>query len=260
MSTYETSRGPVQYPDKFDMTAMMGGDVSREYQAGTWLHINPHRLDLGRIGLLLRPEAGAPGETDPAVLTDPRQRWWGLEIAQRWRERLGLERHEHWQHIQDHLALPRQEKGVYSAIATEPYLRRDDHPSMLCALGVVPEAPLIDPAVMEATLLDVRDHWDWNSAWGWDFPVMAMTATRLGRPDLAVDALLTDTAKNTYLATGHSPQIGSILPLYLPANGALLTAVSLMVAGWESADTDECPGFPGDGSWTVQHEGFQAWP
>lgn len=107
---------------------------------------------------------------------------------------------------------------------------------------------------------DVRDHWDWNSAWGWDFPVMAMTATRLGRPDLAVDALLTDTAKNTYLATGHSPQIGSILPLYLPANGALLTAVSLMIAGWDSADTDECPGFPRDGSWTVQHEGFPVWP
>ncbi|MFB4263106.1 hypothetical protein [Nonomuraea sp. GTA35] len=185
--------------------------------------------------------------------------WWGLEIAQRWRERLGLERHKRWQHVQDHLALPRQEEGRYSAIATEPYLRRDDHPSMLCALGVVPATPLIDPAVMEATLLDVRDHWDWNSAWGWDFPVMAMTATRLGRPDLAVDALLGDSAKNTYLPTGHSPQIGSILPVYLPANGALLAAVSLMAAGWEGAGRD-CPGFPRDGRWTVRHEGFTPWP
>ncbi|MFC4117351.1 hypothetical protein [Nonomuraea zeae] len=175
--------------------------------------------------------------------------WWGLEIAQNWRERRGLERHERRQHIQDNLARPRQEGGRYSAIATEPYLRRDDHPSLLCALGVVPPTPLIDPATMEATLLDVRDHWDWNSAWGWDFPVMAMTATRLGRPDLAVDALLADTAKNTFQATGHSPQIGSILPLYLPANGALLAAVSLMIGA-----------FPADGSWTVQHEGFTAWP
>ncbi|MET7334703.1 hypothetical protein [Nonomuraea sp. NPDC005650] len=185
--------------------------------------------------------------------------WWGLEIAQRWRERLGLKRQEHWQHIQDNLARPHQRRGTYSAIATEPYLRRDDHPSMLCALGVVPRTPLIDPATMEATLLDVRDHWDWNSAWGWDFPVMAMTATRLGRPDLAVDALLMDTPKNACLPTGHSPQIGGILPVYLPANGALLAAVSLMVAGWEGADAD-CPGFPRDGSWTVRHEGFTAWP
>ncbi|XVQ15495.1 hypothetical protein ACQP1W_24075 [Spirillospora sp. CA-255316] len=185
--------------------------------------------------------------------------WWGLEIAQRWRERLGLRRHEHWQRVQDGLAAPHQDKGVYSAIATEPYLRRDDHPSMLCALGVVPATPLIDAATMEATLLDVRDSWDWNTAWGWDFPVMAMTATRVGRPDLAVDALLMDGPKNGYLPTGHSPQIGSLLPIYLPANGALLAAVSLMAAGWEGAGTD-CPGFPDDGTWTVRHEGFTAWP
>ncbi|MEV4112710.1 hypothetical protein [Nonomuraea sp. NPDC049695] len=185
--------------------------------------------------------------------------WWGLEIAQSWRERLGLKREENWQHIQDNLARPHQRDGVYTAIATEPYLRRDDHPSLLCALGVVPPTPLIDPAVMEATLLYVRDHWDWNSAWGWDFPVMAMTATRLGRPDLAIDALLMDTGKNAYLPTGHSPQIGSLLPIYLPANGGLLGAVSLMAAGWDGADTD-CPGFPRDGGWRVRHEGFTAWP
>ncbi|WP_405914613.1 hypothetical protein [Streptomyces sp. NBC_00728] len=59
-----------------------------------------------------------------------------------------------------------------------------------------------------------------------------MTATRLGSPDLAVDALLMETGKNHYQPIGHCPQIGSLLPLYLPANGALLTAVSLMVAGW----------------------------
>ncbi|MEE1800689.1 hypothetical protein PUR57_18765 [Streptomyces sp. JV176] len=185
--------------------------------------------------------------------------WWGLEIAQRWRERLGLQRHEQWQQVQNGLPSPHQDGGRYTAIATEPYLRRDDHPSMLCALGVVPATPLIDAATMEATLLDVRDHWEWDSAWGWDFPAMAMTATRVGRPDLAVDALLMDTPKNRYLATGHCPQMGSVLPVYLPANGGLLAAVSLMTAGWEGADAD-CPGFPDDGGWSVRHEGFTVWP
>lgn len=185
--------------------------------------------------------------------------WWGLDIAQQWRERLGLERRDEWQRIQDHLARPHQRQGIYTAIATEPYLRRDDHPSMLCALGVLPPTPLIDPAVMEATLLDVRGDWDWNSAWGWDFPTMAMTATRIGRPDLAVDALLMDTGKNQYSPAGHPPQIGSALPIYLPANGGLLAAVSLMAAGWEGAARD-CPGFPDDDGWQVRHEGFITWP
>lgn len=116
---------------------------------------------------------------------------------------------------------------------------------------------------MEATLLDVRDDWKWESAWGWDFPVMAMTAARVGRPDVAVDALLIDTAKNQYLPTGHCPQMGSLLPIYLPANGGLLAAVSLMVAGWDSLNADagtDCPGFPCDGSWHVRDEGFSIWP
>ncbi|GAA1748934.1 hypothetical protein [Nonomuraea bangladeshensis] len=185
--------------------------------------------------------------------------WWGLEIAQRWRERSGLKRHEDWQRIQDNLARPHQRDGVYTAIATEPYLRRDDHPSMLCALGVVPENPLIDPAVMEATLLDVLADWQWETAWGWDFPTLAMTATRLGRPDLAVDGLLMETGKNTFLPTGQVPQFGSLLPIYLSTNGGVLAAVSLMAAGWDGSDTD-CPGFPKDGSWVVQHEGFTPWP
>jgi hypothetical protein len=72
-------------------------------------------------------------------------------------------------------------------------------------------------------------------------------------------ALLADSPKNQYLRTGHSPQIGSLLPVYLPANGALLAAVSLMVAGWDEAGTD-LPGCPRDGTWTIHHEGFTPWP
>ncbi|MEV4116663.1 hypothetical protein [Nonomuraea sp. NPDC049695] len=86
-----------------------------------------------------------------------------------------------------------------------------------------------------------------------------MTATRLGRADLVVDALLMETGKNTFLPTGQAPQFGCLLPLYLSANGGVLAAVSLMAAGWDAADTD-CPGFPSDGSWVVRHEGFTAWP
>jgi len=211
--------------------------------------------DVGPFLIWQQPQA--PSTEDPTF--ELAYWWWGLEVAQRWRDRRGKERSDQWRRIQDGLARPRTEKGRYCAIATEPYLLRTDHPSLLCALGLVPAAPLIDPVIMKATLLDVRDTWEWDTAWAWDFPAMAMTATRLNRPDLAVDALLADSTKNTYLPTGHCPQIGSLLPVYLPANGALLAAVSLMAAGWDEAGTD-LPGFPKDGTWTVRHEGFTPWP
>lgn len=69
-SVYDTPRGPVPYPDKFDMMASLGvGTVDPEMAPGNWLAENPHRLDLGRVGLLLRSQPGATPETDPAVLT-----------------------------------------------------------------------------------------------------------------------------------------------------------------------------------------------
>ena len=149
--------------------------------------------------------------------------------------------------------------GVYAAIATEPYLKRDDHPSLLAALGVVPSTPLVDAEVMRATLADVLANWDWDSAWGWDFPVLAMTAARLGDATGAVDALLMAKPKNTYLVNGHNAQMGNFLPIYLPGNGGLLAAISLMVAGWDGAD-ETTPGFPDDGTWDIEHEGFSPWP
>jgi hypothetical protein len=185
--------------------------------------------------------------------------WWGLEIAQRWRDRRGETRSGHWQSVQDRLARPLVQDGRYCAIAAEPYLDRVGHPSLLCALGLVPATPLIDPSAMEATLLDVLRDWDQDSLGGWDYPAMAMTATRLHRPGLAVSALLADRPGNACLATGHFPQPGGLLPACLPANGALLAAVSLMIAGWDG-DGTTLPGFPADGSWTVRHEGFAPWP
>ena len=59
---------------------------------------------------------------------------------------------------------------------------------------------------MLATLERVWGEWQFERMWGWDFPMMAMTAARLGRPDLAVEALLCDSPKNTFLPNGHNRQ------------------------------------------------------
>src|ERR1039457_4018626 len=59
------------------------------------------------------------------------------------------------------------------------------------------------------------------------FPMVAMTAASLGERALAVDALLMETPKNTWLPNGHNWQRAN-LPLYLPGNGGLLLAMAHM--------------------------------
>lgn len=182
---------------------------------------------------------------------------WGLRTAAAWRDRLGLEPVAAWAEVADGLVSPRVVNGTYAAIDTEPFTIRTDHPSMLAALGVLPRTDLIDPALMRATLDDVLAGWDWDSTWGWDYPVMAMTAARLGDPEGAVSALLLDAPKNTALPNGHNRQTDS-LPVYLPGNGGLLAAVALMAAGWDNGPDRHAPGFPP--GWTVAWEGLMPSP
>jgi len=109
------------------------------------------------------------------------------------------------------------------------------------------------------TLNHVLKAWDWPSTWGWDYPMLAMTAARLGEPEKAVDALFINSQKNRYLANGHNFQ-SSRLPLYLPGNGGLLTAVAMMTAGWDGCPDRPSPGFPNNGEWTIHWEGLKRMP
>jgi hypothetical protein len=178
---------------------------------------------------------------------------WALEVACRWRERLGLPVPPRWREVSDKITAPVPRDGIYPAIDVEPYTIRTDHPSMLCALGVLPQTTKINSEAMAATLDDVLADWDWNSTWGWDYPVIAMCAARLGRPEAAVDALLADRHKNEALPNGHNRQTDS-LPLYLPGNGGLLAAIALMAGGWAGGPDRPAPGFPAD--WRVKAEGL----
>ncbi len=188
---------------------------------------------------------------------------WGLEAAQRWRERLGLPREPAWDRLLERLARPavRDGKYLFAESAPDSYSDRRwarDHPSVTAALGVLP-GPGIDPETMRRTLHWIWDHWDWLTTWGWDYPMTAMCAARLGEPERAVSALLLDTPKNTFRANGHNHQRPG-LTIYLPANGGLLYAAALMAAGWDGAPPTHAPGFPADGSWTVRWEGLRPAP
>jgi len=218
--------------------------------------------DPGRPRYVLGPPLIPAQENHP-----PRDTWnpafeleyWaeGLRIAQLWRSRLGMPPDPGWEEVRTHLSdLPTRD-GLYLAHENCPQTfteRNRDHPSMLGALGVLPGSK-VDRETMRRTLKKVLSVWRWEDTWGWDFPMVAMTATRLGEPALAVDALMMDTPKNTWLPNGHNWQRAN-LPVYLPGNGGLLAAAALMCAGWREGPEVKTPGFPA-GSWTVRWEGLK---
>jgi hypothetical protein len=217
----------------------------------------------------------------------------GLQTAQAWRERLGLEREKKWDRVLARLSPLPQKEGLYLAAESQPDLwqRADtpackrkaahecpnrDHPSFVAALGYLPGRGA-DRAVMARTLDAVLDKWDLRQTWGWDWPMLAMTATRIGRPDLAVDFLLTEQKNFQFGVAGMTPRVHIVADdaphaagigvdgpgyrraaeTYFPSNGSLLLAVALMVAG--EGEGQPSPGFPKEG-WVVRSEGIRPLP
>jgi hypothetical protein len=188
---------------------------------------------------------------------------WALNIAQRWRQRLHLPRNNKWDEIINNLSsLPvKDDKYLFTESATDSYTNpefKTDHPSVLGALGMMPQTNLVDTSIMRNTFSWIWKNWSWNDTWGWDFPMVAMTATRLGMPDRAIDALLMPVQTNTYLNNGHNYQDGR-LTIYLPGNGGLLAAVAMMCAGYDGCKTIN-PGIPKDGKWKVRWEDLKKMP
>jgi len=209
---------------------------------------------------IVAPIIPAQEEHDPRVVKNPcfelEYFHFGIDLGLKWAKRL------------DNIRPPDKWTAVYADIAESPlkdglYLSHEncpdtfenfnrDHPSMLGSCGFIP-GKRIDKDAMLATLKKVIDCWDFETMWGWDFAMLAMTATRLGLPDLAIDLLLMDTPKNAYMISGNNFQkTRTDLPLYLPGNGSLLLALSLMTAGYENSEP--MPGIPKNGMWDIAFE------
>jgi hypothetical protein len=184
----------------------------------------------------------------------------GLRWAQIWRQRLGLERENHWDEVMEKLSqlpvqdgLYLQQEGMSNTYTGMNY----EHPSLIGPGGMLPY-DRADRETVRRTVAKVWDVWQWDRCWGWDFPMMAMAAARNGRQSIAIDALLHPSTKNAMNRVGLSS--GGPYP-YFPANGGLLYAVALMAAGWDDAPDIPAPGFPNDGtSWKVRYEGLTPAP
>jgi len=185
---------------------------------------------------------------------------WALKTAIEWKKKLNQTVPEKWEAVLAKLSpLPILDQ-VYLATesAKDSYTNpefKTDHPSVLGTFGMLPETSLLDKKIMKNTFDLVWKTWSWDKTWGWDFPMTAMSAARLQMPEKAVDALFMNVTTNTYLKNGHNYQ-AERLTLYLPGNGGLLTAVAMMCAGWDGS-TEPNPGFPKDGTWKIQSEGFK---
>ncbi|MBP1612704.1 MAG: hypothetical protein H6Q13_152 [Bacteroidetes bacterium] len=190
--------------------------------------------------------------------------YYAMQTAQKWLERTGQKRNVQWDEMIEKLSpLAYNSDKLYLAAETALDTYKDvrftsDHMAVLGAVGILPMNKLIRQDYMKNTFDWIWDNWNWDSTWGWDYPMTAMNAARMGEPDKAVGALLMNKRTNTYLISGHNYK-DERLRVYLPGNGGLLTAVAMMCAGWDGC-TVENPGFPKDGKWNVRWEGLKPMP
>lgn len=200
--------------------------------------------------------------TDPMKTVNPTFElgYWrfGLRTALEWCRRLLLPVPERWKLVEDKMASLPVENGtyvVYEGIEDMWGKYAFEHPALLGVYGMLP-GDGVDKQIFLNTLEKVSSSWNFNHVWGWDFPMLAMAAARCGKPQLALEYLLHPSPNFQF--DEHGLATGGPFP-YLPSNGALLTAIAMMVEGWDGS-AGKFPGFPQDGSWVINAENFNRMP
>lgn len=182
----------------------------------------------------------------------------GLRTANAWRTRMGKINNPQWLAVAKGLAPLPQEGGFYvlSEGIQDMWTKFNfEHPALTGAFGMLP-GDGVDRSVMKRTLDKVLATWRFDHVWGWDLPMLAMCATRLGEPEKAIDLLLHPTPNFQFDEVGFAT--GGPYP-YFPSNGGLLYAVAMMAAGWDGAPKRSAPGFPTRG-WRIRSEGLAVAP
>lgn len=202
------------------------------------------------------PLFAASENTNPEATKNPafESSYWrfGLRTAIAWRKNLQMADSSNWNQVLQKLApLPVvDEKYVtYEGIKDMWTKYNYEHPMLIATYGMLP-GDGVDTAILRNTFTEVLKTWDFDRGWGWDFPVFAMAAARLNKPETAIDMLLYKNEHNTYETPGYNSWV------YLPGNGGLLSAVAMMAGGWEGGPAGDAPGFPKNGKWNVKVEGF----
>ncbi|KII85499.1 hypothetical protein PLICRDRAFT_115850 [Plicaturopsis crispa FD-325 SS-3] len=201
-------------------------------------------------------------DTSPNVTQNPafELAYWrlGLDIAQRWVADLGERAPAQWGVVKEQLAPLPVTNGTYDVYEGIPAdfwdtpTYTNDHPALVGLHGWLPLVPGVDGGIARATADRVAAAWNISNCWGWDFPMLAMSAARNENPEQALEWLL-----HPLFAFDDAgmPTSGVRAPTpYFPGAGGLLYAVAMMAGGWDGSE-GAAPGFPTQG-WNVRAEGI----
>lgn len=183
----------------------------------------------------------------------------GLKTSIIWYNRLGIKPPKALKDVLENLApLPIEDElyVLYEGIENMWTKYNYEHPALIGTYGMLP-GDGVDIEILENTFDKIMSVWNLNRIWGWDYPMLAMTAARLNRPDDAIDLLLHD----NFIFDQHGLSYGEGSPYpYFPSNGGLLTAIAMMAVGWDGVKETISPGFPKNGMWEIKTEGFNTMP
>jgi len=213
-------------------------------------------LDVLQLGPPIYPVSE---NTNPNYTVNPtfELAYWrfGLDIAASWKQRQNQTVPHNWTTIAESLPpmpVVNDTYVIYTGIGDmwNNTNYTSDHPSMAMIYGFISPPPDFNLTIMNNTMNKIYQTWNYTDSFGWDFPMLAMTAAKLGDYDRAVDFLLNP----NFQFDDVGMQIGGarVPTPYFPGSTSLLMAVAMMAAGWK-----EDPGvkFPQD--WKVQVESFR---
>ena len=220
-----------------------------------WWNMTTLRYDLGP------PMYPVSENTAPNATINPtfELAYWrfGLDVAARWKARLGQSVPDKWTHVRDNLAPLPVDNGTYVVYEGIPGMwvsntTTFDHPAMAGIYGLLPppaSGPPLNMTVLENTARNIKALWALDQSYGWDFSMLAMNVLRLGNADQAVAYLLDPGFE--FDDAGYPLGGSRVATPYLPDGASLLLATAMMAGGW---DGSEGPHFP-DG-WDVAVDGF----
>jgi len=198
-------------------------------------------------------------DTSPNITQNPafELAYWrfGLGIAEKWMNKLGSEVPKSWTDVKNNLAkLPVDGdtymvyEGIEQNFWDDPAFT-SDHPALVGLHGWLPPTEGLNVTMAKLTAENVWSHWNVTDFWGWDYPMLAMSAARNGETDRAIDWLLDP----LYQFDDVGMPIGGVrVPTpYFPGSGSFLLAIAMMAAGWDGSE-GVAPGFPA--GWTVRFE------